>query len=66
MADLQAIPWPLVLPLLIIQFVLSVIALIDLIKYKETKGPIWIWAVIILFVSILGPILYFTIGRKQN
>lgn len=66
MADLQAIPWSLVLPLLIIQFVLSVIALIDLIKYKETKGPIWIWAVIILFVSILGPILYFTIGRKQN
>ena len=41
---------PLVIPLLIIQLGLVVVALWDLIKREETRGPKWVWALVILFI----------------
>lgn len=60
------INWALLAPLLIIQFILIIVALVDLIKASETNGPKWLWAVIIVFVNILGPVLYFIIGRRKD
>jgi Phospholipase_D-nuclease N-terminal len=57
---------PLLIPVLIIQIVLLVFALVDLIKQKATRGPKWVWAVVIIFINILGPILYFVLGRKEE
>nr|WP_197969940.1 PLD nuclease N-terminal domain-containing protein [Mesobacillus harenae] len=54
------------MPILIIQLVLFVVALIDLVKIEKTNGPKWLWAIIILFVNIIGPILYFVIGRRNH
>lgn len=59
------INWALIAPLLVIQFILMLVAIVDLIKVPHTRGPKLSWILIILFISILGPVLYFTIGRKD-
>jgi len=60
------INWSIIAPLLVIQFILVVVALIDWIRINETNGPKWLWLLIILFISTLGPVLYFIIGRKNE
>ncbi|MGM7701379.1 PLD nuclease N-terminal domain-containing protein [Pseudalkalibacillus sp. Hm43] len=65
MEELQMIRWDLVIPIIIIQLILIVVALVDLIRHKETNGPRWMWVLIILLVNLFGPILYFIFGRKQ-
>ncbi len=59
------INWALIAPLLIVELILMVIALIDLIRIDETNGPKWVWAIVCIFISILGPVLYFIFGRRQ-
>jgi hypothetical protein len=58
---------PIVAPLLVIQAILIIVALIDLIRRdpEQVKGSKWIWAPIILIISILGPIIYFVAGRRD-
>ena len=50
---------------IILQFVLMTIALIDLFRSEETKGPKWIWALVVIFVTTIGPIVYFIFGRRN-
>jgi hypothetical protein len=66
MEALQGISWGIIAPILVIQLILLIIALIDLSKINQTNGPKWLWAIIIIFVNILGPITYFVFGRKQS
>lgn len=65
MEALNSISWGLILPILIIQLLLLVVAIIDLIRTPQTNGPKWMWALIIVFINILGPIVYFIFGRRQ-
>lgn len=64
--DLASIPWMLILPLIIVQLILVVVALVDLVKVPNTNGPKWMWAVIIVIVNIIGPIVYFIVGRRNE
>jgi len=57
---------PLLIPVAIVQLVLLIVALIDLSKRERTRGPKWVWALVIIFVNIVGPILYFVIGREDE
>jgi hypothetical protein len=57
---------PLLIPVLIIQLILLIVALLDLRKQAVTRGPKWMWALIIIFVNIIGPILYFVLARKEE
>jgi hypothetical protein len=57
---------PYLIPILIIQLVLIVIALLDLIHREKTKGPKWVWILIIIFINYIGPILYFVIGKEEE
>jgi hypothetical protein len=57
---------PLLIPLLVIQLALLVFALIDLGRRTTTRGPKWIWVLVIVFVNIIGPIVYFVIGRGDE
>jgi hypothetical protein len=50
---------------LIIQLGLMVAALLDLVKREQTRGPKWMWVVIIIFVNLIGPIIYFLLGRED-
>ncbi|WP_273851860.1 PLD nuclease N-terminal domain-containing protein [Guptibacillus spartinae] len=63
---LNDINWALVAPLLILQAILAISALVSCIKQKETNGPKWMWILLILFVNLFGAILYFVIGRKNS
>ncbi|MGG0276387.1 PLD nuclease N-terminal domain-containing protein [Bacillus rhizoplanae] len=55
---------PLLLPLLILQVILISVALWDLLKRDFSNEYKWLWVAIIVFISIFGPILYFTVGRR--
>ena len=56
---------PFLIPIFLLQIGLIVIALRDLIGREHTKGPRWAWALVILFVNIIGPIIYLLIGREE-
>lgn len=61
----EVIPLQALLPILVIELLLILIALLSCLR-SETKGPKWIWIIMIIFLQILGPILYFVIGRKNQ
>ena len=57
----------LLIPLTIIQIVLMSLALIDLLNRKKvTGGNKFIWAMVIVLINMVGPVLYFVIGRKED
>ncbi|RYG73312.1 PLDc_N domain-containing protein [Lentibacillus lipolyticus] len=58
--------WAVVAPLLVIQAILLIVAIIDLIRVDNTHGPKWMWTLIIVFINIVGPIVYFIFGRRQE
>lgn len=66
MQILNEINWAILAPLIVIQFILVVVALIDWFKTEQTNGPKWMWLLVILFISMLGPVLYFIFGRRQD
>jgi hypothetical protein len=57
---------PLLIPVILIELVLMVTALVDLIRRSQTHGPKWIWALVIVLVNFIGPIIYFIAGRKEE
>jgi uncharacterized membrane protein YhaH (DUF805 family) len=53
------------IPIMIVQLVLTVIGLVMLVKnWKHQQLP-GLWLVLVLFLNLIGPILYFVIGRNQ-
>lgn len=66
MEELARVPWTVIAPLLVVQFILLIVALVDLRKIHATNGPKILWVFIILCVSLFGPIAYFVVGRKQT
>jgi len=57
---------PLIIPLVVIQLGLMIAALVDLLRREQTRGPKWVWALVILFVNMIGPIIYFVAGREDE
>ena len=57
---------PLLIPIILIQIALVVIALWDLWKREATRGPKWVWLLVILLVNFIGPIIYFVVGREDE
>jgi hypothetical protein len=57
---------PLIIPLIVIELILMFAALYDLIKRRKTRGPKWMWALIIVLVNTIGPIVYFVVGREEE
>ena len=57
---------PLLVPIFVIQLILLVVALLDLRKQSTTRGPKWMWVLVIVFLNLIGPILYFVMGRKEE
>ena len=56
---------PLLIPVVILELGLMIAALVDLIKRENTKGPKWVWALVIVLVNLFGPIVYFLVGRDE-
>ncbi|MCB8945316.1 MAG: PLDc_N domain-containing protein [Ardenticatenaceae bacterium] len=57
---------PFLIPIVMIQIALIVAALWDWVKRPQTRGPKWLWLILILFVQWLGPIAYFVFGREEQ
>ncbi|MCA9991052.1 MAG: PLDc_N domain-containing protein [Anaerolineales bacterium] len=57
---------PLLIPLVIIQLGLMLFALVDLIRRPTTRGPKWAWALVIVLINLIGPILYLVVGRDEG
>jgi hypothetical protein len=59
---------PLVIPLVLIQVVLIVIALRDLVRPERRVrgGDKRIWAVVIVLGELIGPLVYLTLGRVEE
>ena len=57
---------PLLIPIIILQLALAIAALLDWAKRPQTRGPKWLWLILILFVQWLGPIAYFVFGREEQ
>jgi hypothetical protein len=58
---------PILIPILAIQLGLLVAGLYDLTRpTRQVKGGHKVvWALVIIFVNIIGPILYFLVGREE-
>jgi hypothetical protein len=64
--NLFDINWSIFLPIIVISAALTLFAVVDCIRSTQTNGPKWMWLLIIVFVSTLGPVLYFVFGRRQH
>jgi hypothetical protein len=58
----------LLLPLIVLQVVLLIMALVDLTRPdRRVRGDNKVvWTLIIIFISLFGPLLYFLIGREES
>ncbi|MCL6614992.1 MAG: PLD nuclease N-terminal domain-containing protein [Firmicutes bacterium] len=57
---------PLLIPLILIQLGLMAVALVDLARRERVAGGAkWIWVLVIIFVTTIGPLVYFAFGRKD-
>jgi uncharacterized membrane protein YukC len=43
-----------------------VFALLDLKKRTATRGPKWVWILVIVLINLIGPIAYFLFGRQEE
>ena len=57
---------PLLIPILLVEIILLVIALLDLLRRQETRGPKWAWLLIIVLIQMIGPILYLVLGKEEE
>ena len=58
---------PLLIPIAVLQLGLMLAALISILKHKKYKtGNRALWVILSLFVSIIGPILYFVLGKTDE
>ncbi|NLG49216.1 MAG: PLDc_N domain-containing protein [Chloroflexi bacterium] len=55
----------LLLPIVAVQLALMIFALVDLSRREKTRGPKWMWVLIIVLGELIGPIVYFLIGREE-
>ena len=57
----------LLLPVIILEFILAITALIHVIKHPNYRfGNKAIWIIVVLFIQIIGPIFYFIFGRGEE
>ena len=58
---------PLLVPVIILDLILIITALVHVLRHPNYKiGNKAICIIVVLFISLIGPILYFTIGRGEE
>lgn len=64
--QLNGIPWAAIVPILVLHLILMITAFVSCMREEKTKGPKWMWLLVILFINLIGPVLYFVIGRRND
>lgn len=57
--------WIFITPIIILQFIMMVSALISIIKKEVLFKEKIIWILITIVIAIVGPIVYFAIGSRM-
>jgi hypothetical protein len=59
---------PFLVPLIVLQLVLVAVGLYDLTRPERRVkgGSKWVWALVIVFANLLGPLIYFLFGREDT
>ena len=57
---------PFLIPLLILELGLLIVALVDLLNRQKVRGDKLLWVVLIVMIGIVGPIIYFIFGRQKD
>ncbi len=59
---------PILVPLIVVQLALMAFALFDLTRpERRVKGGSKLpWALVIVFGQLLGPLIYFLVGREED
>lgn len=65
--SLSVIHFIIVFIFILLPSIFWIIALIDILKsdFRDTNGKI-IWALVVIFLPVIGSILYFLIGKSQK
>lgn len=59
--------FPVLLPIVILEIILMIYALSHVLKHDRYKfGSRTMWILIVIFIQIIGPILYLIIGREEE
>jgi hypothetical protein len=56
---------PFLIPVILLQWALLIVALVDVIRRQRTRGPKWVWILVIVLINIVGPIVYLLFGREE-
>lgn len=55
------------LPVILIELALMVTALIHALRHSDYRfGNRAVWVIVVVFIQIIGPILYFVFGRGEE
>lgn len=57
---------PFLIPYVIIEYGLMIVALVILFKNEAAYLPKWAWALIIILFGFIGPIVFLIVGRKKD
>jgi len=58
---------PFLIPLVVVELSLAIIALVHVLRHPNYKfGNKIMWAVIVLCIQFVGPVIYFTLGRGDE
>jgi len=57
---------PYLIPVIIIEYGLLIFAIVQLAKNEVRYMPKWGWILIVVFINIIGPIIFLLIGKKRD
>ncbi|MDR3053108.1 MAG: PLDc N-terminal domain-containing protein [Coriobacteriales bacterium] len=58
---------PFLIPIVLIQLVLMIVALVSVLRHDSFKmGNKVVWVLVVVLINIIGPILYFVLGRGDD
>lgn len=59
--------FPILAPLIVLEVILAVTALIHVLRHPHYKfGNKVLWCIIVLFIQFIGPVVYFVAGRGEE
>ncbi len=58
---------PFLIPVIILELALAITALVHVLKHPNYKfGNKILWIIVVLFIQIIGPVVYFLFGRGDE
>jgi len=57
---------PYLIPILVIEYGLLIFAIVQLVKNEVRYLPKWGWALIIVFINIIGSVVFLLAGKKRD